>query len=79
MRVNEDVRIRRRPVVSTAIRTVGYDERRRMLDIEYAGGAVYRYLGVPRSEYEGLLAADSHGRYVNARIRDRFRHARLLG
>jgi KTSC domain-containing protein len=77
MMVNETVPLHRRPLESTAIRSVGYDPARRHLDIEFAGGAVYRYLGVPPREYAALLAAESHGRYVNTRIRDRYRWVRV--
>jgi KTSC domain len=75
----EDRPLRRVPVESSAIRSVGYDPRRRVLDVEFAGGAVYRYLDVPPRAHAALLAADSYGRYVNAHVRDRYRWVRLRG
>jgi hypothetical protein len=41
--------IPRQRVDSTAIARVGYRKRRRILEIEFANGAVYRYLDVPSS------------------------------
>ncbi|HEY1710254.1 MAG TPA: KTSC domain-containing protein [Rhizomicrobium sp.] len=35
-------------------------------------GTTYVYEGVPRTEYEALLTADSAGSYFNAHIKDQF-------
>jgi hypothetical protein len=64
-------------VESSAIASIGYDARTRTLEIEYAGGGVYRYLGVPPREHETLLRADSLGAYVNRRIKPRYRCLRV--
>jgi KTSC domain len=69
--------VHRIPVDSSAIRSVGYDAQRNMLEIQYAGGGVYRYLQVPPDEHERLMRADSLGRYVNARIRNRYPSERV--
>ena len=62
----------RRRVSSTAVRSVGYDEDRHELEIEYAEGGVYRYSLVPRRVYEQLLAAESIGRYVTRRVKPNY-------
>ena len=36
------------PVSSSALRAVGYDDSREILEIQFNNGAVYRYYGVPR-------------------------------
>ncbi len=59
----------RTPVSSSTICTVGYDPDSTMLEIEFNSGAVYQYSGVPEGEYDGLMAAASHGTYFNARIK----------
>jgi len=46
--------IPREPVHSTAIAKVGYSKRRRILEIEFVNGAIYRYLNVPASVYRDL-------------------------
>ena len=69
--------MRRLRVDSSAVESVGYDAVRRTLEIEYAGGAVYRYLGVPLRAYELLVRADSIGAYVNRRIKPYYRCVRV--
>ena len=64
--------MRRRRVESSAVRSVGYDEDRHELEIEYAEGGVYRYSLVPRRSYDELLDADSIGAYVATRIKPRY-------
>jgi len=61
--------MRREVVDSEALRSVGYDPDRRILEIEFAGGTVYRYLGVPPSVHAELMTADSKGEYYSANIR----------
>ncbi|MGH8899147.1 MAG: KTSC domain-containing protein [Egibacteraceae bacterium] len=69
--------MQRIPVISTMLASVGYDPTTRTLEAEFTSGAVYRYSDVPPETYEGLMAADSHGRYFNAHIRDRYRYDRV--
>ena len=59
-------------VKSSAITSMGYDERNRVLEIEYKNGTVYRYREVPRSVWDELKRSDSLGAYVNANIRDKY-------
>ena len=44
-------------VESTALATVGYDEARERLQVEFGGRAIYHYFGVPAAVYQGLLTA----------------------
>ena len=67
----------RAPVTSTSIASVGYDRGRAILEVEFRSGAVYRYYSVPRGLVRSLLDAPSKGAFLNRRIRDRFRYARL--
>ena len=59
-------------VASTALATVGYDEARELLQVEFGGRAIYHYFGVPAAVHQGLLAAPSKGCYFNQAIRGRF-------
>jgi len=63
----------REPVRSSAIRTIGYDVREQVLEIEFANGRVYQYFGVPEFLYRGLCLAASKGEYFNQSISERFR------
>lgn len=62
--------MRREPVESDALRSVGYDYDRQILEIEFAGGTVYRYFEVPEELYAGLMTAASHGEFFSEHIRD---------
>ena len=53
--------MRRVPVESSAVVSIGHDEATNTLEVEFAGGGVYRYFGVPRSRDEEFLAAPSIG------------------
>ena len=49
-----------------------------ILEVEFHSGAVYQYYDVPESLFEGLMSADSHGRYLNEFIKKGgFRYERI--
>jgi hypothetical protein len=64
--------MRRQPVSSSALRSVGYERQSQTLEVEFASGEVYRYLGVELIVHKALLRADSMGRFVNERIKPRY-------
>lgn len=57
---------------SSMIASAGYDSANRVLEIEFATGAVYHYVDVPLDVYQGLLDAASQGRFFHNRIRGVF-------
>ena len=60
--------MKRISVDSSAILEVGYDEETYMLEVQFTGGAVYRYEQVPTTFYRLLLRAESKGKFVNEYI-----------
>ena len=66
-------RIPRQPVQSTAIAKVGYSKRRRILEIEFVNGAIYRYLDVPPTVYRDLMSAESKARFYDFKIKGHYR------
>lgn len=64
--------MRRVELQSTTLKAVIYRSPGAWLELEFRSGAIYRYLHVPTEIYEGLLAAQSKGRYFNEHIRDHF-------
>jgi len=66
-------RIKRIPVESTALATVGYSKTLRALEIEFRNGAIYRYLEVAPEVYEALLNARSKARFYDEHIRRKYR------
>ncbi|WP_186210862.1 KTSC domain-containing protein [Burkholderia gladioli] len=67
----------RTPVSSSNISSIGYDVENQILEIEFHGGSVYSYSGVPPSEYEGVMNADSKGKYFHANIKNRYSFMKL--
>jgi hypothetical protein len=59
----------RQYVSSSNIASIGFDPDHMILEIEFLNGAVYQYYDVPQSIYDGLMAADSHGKYFAAYIK----------
>jgi hypothetical protein len=58
------------PVISSAIRAVGYDASTRRMKIQFEQGEAYDFCDVPEHVFRGLLAASSKGAYYNEHIRD---------
>ncbi|HID53085.1 MAG TPA: KTSC domain-containing protein [Anaerolineae bacterium] len=69
--------MKRTPVSSSSLASVGYDSESQVLEIEFNTGRVYQYFDVPQSEYDGLMAADSHGSYFYHNVRSDNRYARI--
>ena len=65
-------------VVSTVIKSVGYDEKTQTLEIEFQSGAIYLHYDVPLEIYNGLMNAESKGRYFGQNIRDNFQSDKVL-
>jgi hypothetical protein len=64
--------MRRAAIASTSLASIGYDPASKTLEVEFAGGAVYQYLGVPEIEHHRFLRARSRGAYLNGNIKPRF-------
>lgn len=63
-------------VESSMIHAVGYDPETRTLEVVFNSGRLYCYENVPPEEYEGLMAAESKGRYMRANIIDMYPYRR---
>ena len=69
--------MKRYPVNSSNIASVGYDPATQTLEIEFHDGRVYQYFDVPQSVYEALMRAESAGKYLHEHIKGIYRYARL--
>ena len=67
--------VERTYVASSVIASLGYDGGKKVLEVEFRTGRVYRYFGVPERVYRELRTAPSIGSYFNRQIKDRFRAA----
>jgi len=61
--------MKREPVESSNLASVGYDESSSTLEIEFRHGSIYQYFGVPLSVYQGLMNASSKGQYFDQRVK----------
>lgn len=72
------VKIQRKPVKSSILKTVGYDETNMLLDVEFGKtGKIVRYQHVPKHIYTDLLRAESIGKYFIYNIRTMFKFVYL--
>lgn len=67
----------RTPVDSSAVASVGYDQSRRTLELEYVDGDVYQYFDVPKALHRALLDAPSIGQPLNTEIKGTFRYEKV--
>jgi hypothetical protein len=60
-------------VESEAIAEIDYERRSSTLLVRFVDGAWYSYFEVPPHVHAAFVAADSHGRFFQYNIRDRYR------
>jgi hypothetical protein len=65
--------MKRTPVNSSAIVSVGYDAEKQHMQVEFNGGRTYTYQDVPESAHEDLINADSIGKHFNQHISGRYK------
>lgn len=69
----------REEVISSTIKSVGYEPICRLLEIEFRTGNIYQYVDVPISTYVELLCADSKTSYFDYFIRHTYPSLQLNG
>jgi hypothetical protein len=69
----------RRKVNSSTIRSVGYDERQRVLEVEFNDGRINQYAGVSAEVHRRLMGAPSIVSYFRDNIEESFSSKRVKG
>lgn len=72
--------MRRQPVDSSNIASIGYDERSQTLEVEFKNGTTYQYFDVPERTARELIdnpSGGSHGKYLNEYIKGNYRYSRV--
>ncbi len=64
--------MQRQRVSGSRLRSAGYDETAKRLEIEFADGALRVYKGVPHEVFRRLLSAPNAGSYWEDRIADEY-------
>ena len=62
----------RKRISASNIRSVGYDTRNRLLEIEFSNGSIVQYSGVSGEVYRRLMNAPSPGSYFHDEIEENF-------
>lgn len=66
-------RMRRVPIDSSSIRSVGYDSETQTMEIEFVSRGTYQYDSVPEFLYLSFMRSPSKGIYFNKHIGSRYR------
>lgn len=69
----------RKNVSSSLIRSVGYDERNRLLEVEFNSGRIDQYSGVSAEVHRRLMGAPSIVSYFRDNIEESFTAKRIKG
>jgi hypothetical protein len=67
----------RKRVNSSKLRSVGYDEKSRTLEIEMSNGQVYQYVGVYPEVYRRLMAAPNPTSFFDDKIAEEYTPKRV--
>ena len=68
----------RKPVKSRILRSVGYDDTGKNLEIEFQNGLVYLFSDVPPKVYKDLMSSDMIGKYFTDKVRTKFHSKQIL-
>jgi hypothetical protein len=71
--------VERKKVSSSSIRSVGYDERNRVLEVEFSDGRITQYAGVSAEIHRRLVSSPSIVSYFRDNIEESFTAKRVKG
>ena len=69
--------MKRKPVSSSSVVSLGYDPATTTLEVEFTSGFVYRYYDVPELVARRLMKSPSIGAHLSQHIRDQYRYDRV--
>lgn len=64
-------------IISSSIKSVGYDIHKRLLEIEFTRGAIYQYKCIDYIDVLGLLFSDSVGKYFDQHIKKNYEFEKI--
>ncbi|MFE4654366.1 KTSC domain-containing protein [Streptomyces sp. NPDC056707] len=67
------------PVRSSNVRSVGYNQAERALEVAFHSGGLYRYEDVPADVHAALMASSSKGGFLARFIKGRYRYRSVSG
>lgn len=69
--------MKRTDVDSSMLASVGYDEKKQILEVEFNHGGIYEYYEVEKEIYDDLINVDSLGRYFINHIKDDYDYSKV--
>ena len=69
----------RKKINSSSIRSIGFDERNRVLEVEFNDGRIMQYSGVAPEVHRRLMSAPSPVSYFRDNIEESFSAKRIKG
>jgi hypothetical protein len=69
--------MKRTDVMSSILRSVGYDPATQTLELEFTTRDVRQYVKVPQEVYDKLMASSSLGQHFRHHIKDKYKHFRV--
>ena len=76
--IEEDkINIKRTPIASSNIASVGYDAEKQILEIEFQHRAIYQYVDVPKQVYDELMNAPSIASYFMHNIKNEYNNQKI--
>ena len=70
--------VKKQPVKSRILKSVGYDDTTKILEIEFQSGLVYQYSGVPPKVYADLMRSSEIGKYFSDKVRTQFQTKQVV-
>jgi hypothetical protein len=71
------IAMKRIPVNSTNLASVGYSKAQKILEVEFIDGSVYQYIDVPQAIYESLLGSSSRGHYLHVHVKGIYKFSQV--
>ena len=71
------VKMERRSISSSMIRSIGYDESISTLEIEFNSGAIWNYYDFSLTSWYEFDGAESHGKFFHSFIKNNYRESQV--
>ncbi|PYK56289.1 MAG: KTSC domain-containing protein [Verrucomicrobia bacterium] len=68
----------RQLIISTGLKSVGYDAVAHVIEVELLSGRIQRYFDVPQPVYEALKAALSKTQYFNDNVAGKYESCQIV-
>lgn len=64
-------------VKSSNVVSVGYDETKKILEVEFINSDIYRYFNVSKKIYDSFMSAESKGKFIHKYIRGVYKYVKV--